>query len=138
MVASVKRFAFAPAAAADDRPTRFRDGRLRIRLSVRSFRDDISAVGNQLAVHAKNGLQRTFNLRGSVVFGLQTAHGSLDQLPQNRYIFRRREPQTNLRCRFHPHLWNTPPNFTASPSRAVRFSFFVLTIRNIVAVADAS
>src|SRR5437763_280599 len=84
MVASVKRFAFAPAAAADDRPTRFRDGRLRIRLSVRSFRDDISAVGNQLAVHAKNGLQRTFNLRGSVVFGLQTAHGSLDRSEERR------------------------------------------------------
>src|SRR2546430_13731269 len=60
-----------------------------------------------------------FRSRGSVVFGLQTAHGSLDQLPQNRYIFPRREPQTNLRCRFHPHPWNTPPNFTASPSRAV-------------------
>src|SRR5215472_7513015 len=98
MVAAVERFAFAPSTATDNSP---RSARVRVlRVSLRaglSFRNDVCAVGDELAIHAKYGLQRSFDLSRSVVLPLQAAHGSFDEFTQERHVFRHSKAQPNLR-----------------------------------------
>src|SRR5205823_13866158 len=79
MVAAKESLAPAPASAADNHPVsrRLRLPCVALRGACR-FRHKIGAVGDELAVDAKNGLQRAFDLRESVVFGLQAASGGFD------------------------------------------------------------
>ena len=79
VVAAIERLAFAPATAPDDLPLRpSACARLAVGFLGDRLRHDVRAIGNQLAVHAKNGLQRALNLCRSVILGLQSARGSLD------------------------------------------------------------
>ena len=79
-VTAVQGFALAPAAApCNSRQARIRNG---------GFRDKVSAVGDQLAVHAEHAAQRRLALRFGVVLDLQRADGSVNKLRQHRDICR--------------------------------------------------
>ena len=74
-VAAIKRLALAPAATRDD-------DRLLLYVRYRGdgFNQEISAVANELAVNAEDGAERAVDLLRSVILGLQTPHGRIDQL----------------------------------------------------------
>ena len=69
-VAAVESLPFAPAAAADD------DGRGAGR---GGFGNEVGAIGDELCINAEDGLERAFDLRGSVVMCLQFAGGGVDE-----------------------------------------------------------
>src|SRR5712692_635328 len=98
MIAPVKRLALAPATATDDHQFVSRVlyfsalGKDRF-----GFRHDIRSVGDELTIDAENGFERAFNLRRSVLLGLQSAHGRLDQSTQNGNIFWNSEAEANVR-----------------------------------------
>ncbi len=60
------------------------------------MRDHIRSVGDELAIDAKNSLERAFDLRWRVVLRLQAAHGRHDQFAQNGNIFRNSEAKANV------------------------------------------
>ena len=78
-VAAKKFFVFAPAAAADDRAV--------------GFDDKISAVADQLSIHAEDGTERRFHLRSGVIARLQRAHRNRDERFQRGNVFVARETQ---------------------------------------------
>src|SRR5712664_1657110 len=98
MVAPIERLALAPAAASDDHQSGWRVlcsrgfGRIRVGL-----RHDVGSVGDKLAIDAKNGFERAFDLIWGVVPRLQCAHGCVDQFAQNGNIFRNSEAEVNVR-----------------------------------------
>ena len=80
MVAPIKRLALAPAAATDDRQSCLRVHCLAtLRSAGFGLRHDICSVGDKLAIDAKNGFERSFDLRLRVIPSLQSAHGRFDQ-----------------------------------------------------------
>src|SRR5262249_16696538 len=74
LVAAVERPPSAPAAAADDR--------------IHRLHCEISAVLDQLRVHAVDRPQRPVDLLGRVVACLQSADAGIDQRPQPRHLAR--------------------------------------------------
>src|SRR5882762_7266002 len=50
------------------------------------LRNEIGAIGDEVRVHAEDGLQRAFSLRGGVVIGLEAADGSVDENAQDREV----------------------------------------------------
>src|SRR5713101_8811156 len=98
MIASIKRLALAPAAATNDDAFEWRvlwSGALdRVRLGLRH---DIRSISDELAIDAKNGFERAFDLRRRVVLRLQSAHGRVDQFTQNGDIFGNSEAEPNVR-----------------------------------------
>src|SRR5712664_2667562 len=98
MVAAVERLALAPAAASDDHQSGWRVLCSRGLGSIRvGLRNNICSVGDQLAIDAKNGFERAFDLTRGVVLRLQSAHGCVDQFAQNGNIFRNSEAEVNVR-----------------------------------------
>ena len=102
VVTPVKRLALAPAAATDDCPSGLRV------FSASAFEcarlglcHDVRSVSDELAINAKNGLERAFDLLLCVVLRLQPTHRRFDQFVENGNIFRNSEPETNLRLRHH-------------------------------------
>src|SRR5260370_18496556 len=100
MIAPVERLALAPAAATDDHQPRFR------LLGVRGLDSagfglchDIRSVSDELAIDTKNGLERAFNLRWSIVLRLQTTDGRVDQFAEDGNIFGNSEAE--VKVRFH-------------------------------------
>jgi hypothetical protein len=84
LVAAIKGFSFAPAAAAYDdwRPSRWLRGRV-ARDHIRFFlRDEIGSVGDELSIHAIHRRQGALNLGWSVVPRLQSANRGVDQRSQ--------------------------------------------------------
>jgi len=55
--------------------------------------DEVTAVADELGVHAEGAAQRTFDLRGRVVGFAQVACRGGDQRPQGGQIRKRRAPQ---------------------------------------------
>src|SRR5947209_17163144 len=101
-VAAIERFAFAPAAAANNHPLRLRVRSPPTSLLIKGrFCNDVRAISNELAVHPKNRFQCAFDLRRIVVLSLQATRGSFDQFAQNRHVLRHREPQASSTCRCH-------------------------------------
>src|SRR5712664_1655969 len=98
MVAPIERLALAPAAASDDHQSGWRVPCSRGFGSIRvGFRHDVRSVGDELAIDAKNGFERAFDLIWGVVLRLQCAHGCVDQFAQNGNIFRNSEAEVNVR-----------------------------------------
>src|SRR4030088_2400491 len=102
MIAPVKRLALAPAAAADDHQAGLRvvccaalDG---VRLGLRH---NIRSVGDELAIDAKNGFERAFDLRLGIVLRLQSTHGCVDQSAEDGNIFRNSEAELNVCSHCH-------------------------------------
>src|SRR6266850_7097738 len=97
-IAAIERLTFAPAAATDDET---RGSVIRWFIALTSarccLRDEIGSVGNQLAIHPKNGLERTLDLRRRVILRLQAAYGRIDERLQNRNIAGDGKPQMNVR-----------------------------------------
>jgi hypothetical protein len=73
-IAAEERFAFAPAAAADYAGRGSSGGRRALELC-----NQVSAVGDELAVDPEDGFQRAINLFESVVVDLQTADRSFNK-----------------------------------------------------------
>jgi len=69
-VAAIEGFAFAPTAAADD------DGR---GAGGGGFGDEVGSVRDELGINAEDGLERAFDLGGSVIMRLQFAGGGVDE-----------------------------------------------------------
>src|SRR5260370_41056795 len=98
MVAPIDRLALAPAAASDDHQSGWRVPCSRGFGSIRvGLRHDVGSVGDKLAIDAKNGFERAFDLIWGVVLGLQSAHGCVDQFTQNGNIFRTSTSDSNVR-----------------------------------------
>src|SRR6266581_32626 len=116
VIAAVKGLALAPAAATNDHAcglrvfcaSAFECAGLGLRHNVRS-------VGDELAIDAKDGFERAFHLRWSVVLRLQSAHGRFDQCSQNRNIFGESEAEVNVCSRHHsnagPTRWILSPRY---------------------------
>src|SRR6266478_7147323 len=98
MIASIKRLALAPAAAANDDAFEWRAlwsvaaDRVGLRLS-----DNIRTISDELAIDAKNGFERAFDLCRRVVMGLQSPHGRVYQFTQNGNIFGNGEAEVDVR-----------------------------------------
>lgn len=69
-VAAVQRLTSAPAAAADDYP-------------AAGFRDEIGAVGDELAINSEDFAQSGVDLLRTVVAGLQATDGGVDEVAQD-------------------------------------------------------
>src|SRR6185295_14848038 len=54
--------------------------------------DEISAVADKLAVHAKNRPQRRLHLRDGIVWSLQDSHRKRDKYFQSRHVLLPRQP----------------------------------------------
>src|SRR6266436_5583786 len=83
-VAAIERLAFAPPAATDDNAFAFCS--LRLHFAGFGFSHKIRSIGNQLAVHPVDRLQRALQLRRRVVLRLQSPHRRFNQLAQNGNI----------------------------------------------------
>src|SRR5277367_72393 len=114
VIATVKRFAFAPATAPSDRPARSHIFCsvsflcLGLAFCGSGFRNKISPIFDQLTVHAKHRFQCTLHLCWRVVLYLQSSHRSLNQLPKYGNLRHNRLPDSNL-CLVH-----------SVPSRSIR------------------
>jgi len=98
VVAAIKRLALAPAAATNDHQTSWRVRRAGAIAWARfGLRHDIRSVSDELAIDAKNGFERAFDLRGRVILRLQSTHGRFDQPTQNGDIFGNSEAKMNVR-----------------------------------------
>src|SRR5258708_21487131 len=98
MIATVKGLALAPAAASDDHQSGWRVLCSSASDSVRlGLCHNISSVGDKLAIDAKNGFERAFDLIWGVVLRLQSAYGRVDQFTQNATIFTNSAAEANVR-----------------------------------------
>src|SRR6267142_5416321 len=97
-VTAIQSLALAPAAATDNQT---RGSVILWFMALTSarycLRDEVRPVGNQLAIHSKNGLERTFNLRRRIIVRLQAAYGRSDERLQDRNIARDGKPKMNAR-----------------------------------------
>src|SRR6266403_6326262 len=98
MVTPIKRLALAPTAATDNHQSGWPVHRTNaIAWAAFVLRHDTSALGDELAIDAKNGFERALDLRGRVILRLQSAHGCLDQLTQSRDIRGNGRAKINVR-----------------------------------------
>jgi len=100
VIAAVKSFAFAPATAADKDVLR---GLILLVIlltgthfgSRMRFGNEVRSVRDQLSVDAEDRFECAFNLRGSIVFRLQAAHGSFDKFAEHGNIGGNSEAKTD-------------------------------------------
>src|SRR5260370_42564247 len=115
MVAAVERLALAQAAASDDHQSGWHVlcSRGSGGISV-GLRHDVRSVGDKLAIDAKNGFERAFDLIWGVVLRLQSAHGCVDQFAQNGNIFRNSEAEVNVRLHHRSKAGTAEPILSPS------------------------
>src|SRR5258708_10629205 len=98
MVVPMEGLGVGQAAASDDHQYGWRVLCSRGLGSIRvDLRHDVRSVGDELAIDAKDGFERAFDLIWGVVLRLQSAHGCVDQFAQNGNIFRNSEAEVNVR-----------------------------------------
>ena len=108
-ITAIERFAFAPSAATHDGRLPLRPGaRGALRFIGFRFSHNISAIGDQLAIQPKHGLQCALDLRRRVVLGLQSAHGRFNELAQHGDVFGSSKPQTNPEISRHRETAHKP------------------------------